>query len=93
MPPCVDARLLFAPKAFTGLLQLPERWQTPALRVRPDGLLEIDVVFPDGPTEFAPLQLVPHYHRMYDSVGVGVRLDRIDIIVATPDRPRSRASR
>ena len=86
MPPCVDAQLVLAPRAVAALLQLPPSWRVPAMRVR-DGMLEVDVVFPEGPSEEPPILLVPYYRRLYTESGPAQLLDRVEVIAATPDRP------
>jgi hypothetical protein len=93
MPACPDAHVVVSPGVLRGLLQLPGGWVTGEIRVRPDNIVEVDVVFPDGPTELPPVAVMPHYRRVWHADGKAIALDHVSVVAATPDRPRKRLSR
>lgn len=91
--PCVDAQVLLGKGALRSLLQLPDGWITGEVRVRNDEILEIDVVFPDGPSDLPPVHLVPLYRKVWHADGQAITLDRITVIAQVPSRPVKRARR
>ena len=87
MPPCVDAKVLVTPAAMTALLQLPASWVATGMHQRDDGIFEVGVVFPDGPSDLPPIELIPTYKRVSSSEGPVIALDQITVRSAVPQRP------
>jgi len=85
-----DAKVVLTPGQLFGLLQLPDGWLTGQARMTDSGFIEVDVVFPDGPSEHEPIMLVPHYRRVHHADGKAILLDHVSVQASTPDRPRRR---
>lgn len=89
VPPCIDAQLILSTDTVTKLLQLPDGWRVSSMRIHDGRVLEVDAVFPDGPTNEQPIRLVPMYKRVYSaSADCGaLALSSLDVVAAVPERP------